>query len=224
MTRNVLIMAGGSGQRMNAGIPKQFLLLGHIPVLMHTIHVFHAFDSNINIVLVLPENQIQIWNDLCKKHTFTIKHQITTGADTRFGSVSNGLKLIHGKGVLAIHDGVRPLVNHSTLKRCFELAEEKGNAIPVMPLVESVRSIKDKTSKAENRERFVSVQTPQVFDVELIKKAYKQEYESAFTDDASVLEKMGIAIHLTEGNTENIKITRPVDLIVAEALTNYKTQ
>jgi 2-C-methyl-D-erythritol 4-phosphate cytidylyltransferase len=217
-------MAGGSGRRMNAGIPKQFLLLGHIPVLMHTIHVFHAFDSNINIVLVLPENQIQIWNDLCKKHNFTIKHRITIGANTRFGSVSNGLKLIHDEGLLAIHDGVRPLVSHSTLKRCFELAEEKGNAIPVMPLVDSVRSINKKTSTAENRDKFVSVQTPQVFDVELIKEAYRQEYDPAFTDDASVLEKKGIAINLAEGNPENIKITRPVDLIVAKALLNNKTK
>lgn len=222
MTRSVLIMAGGSGRRMNADIPKQFLLLGEMPVLMHTIKKFHSFDPNINIVLVLPADQIQIWNDLCKRHSFTIQHQITSGAETRFGSVSNGLKHIKGKGLVAIHDGVRPLVSQHTIERCFDLALEKGNAIPVMPLVESLRSICKKTNTAENRENFVSVQTPQVFDVDLIQRAYKQEYTPEFTDDASVLENMGIAINLTEGNAENIKITRPFDLIVAKALLTNK--
>jgi 2-C-methyl-D-erythritol 4-phosphate cytidylyltransferase len=215
-----LIMAGGSGQRIGGDIPKQFIELAGKPVLMHTIQVFADFDCKIEIILVLPENQKILWQQLCLKHDFKVPHKIATGGSERFFSVKNGLDLIETDGIVFIHDGVRPLVSQQTLKRCLDLALLKGNALPVVPVSESVRFSDQDGSKPINREIVKLVQTPQTFRISQIKEAYQQPYNSVFTDDASVLENSGHFIYLTEGNRENIKITWPADLVWAKAFLN----
>jgi 2-C-methyl-D-erythritol 4-phosphate cytidylyltransferase len=213
-----LIMAGGSGHRMGGNIPKQFIELAGKPILMHTMQVFADFDNRMQIILVLPENQIELWKQLCLKYDFIIPHQIVTGGTERFFSVKNGLELIETDGIVFIHDGVRPLVSHKTIKRCYDLALQKGNALPVISVSESVRLIEQDASKAIDRNKVKLVQTPQTFRVSLIKEAYKQPFDKKFTDDALVLEEMGYSINITEGNRENIKITWLADLVWAEAV------
>jgi 2-C-methyl-D-erythritol 4-phosphate cytidylyltransferase len=213
-----LIVAGGSGNRMNSKIPKQFLLLNQKPVLMHTLERFVAFDPSIDIILVLPSGQFDYWKELCIQYDFKIEHLLVAGGEVRFESVKNGLSEIHEDGIVAIHDGVRPLVSLGTIDRCFKMTEEKGNALPVMPVVESVRMVEGEKSFPVDREKYVAVQTPQVFRISEIKKAYSLGFDSAFTDDTMVLERLGIKINLVEGNRENIKITHASDMIVAEAL------
>jgi 2-C-methyl-D-erythritol 4-phosphate cytidylyltransferase len=218
MKKFVIVVAGGSGSRMGSEIPKQFLELFGKPVLMHTIQVFHDFDPESKIILVLPEDQQQFWKGLCLKHSFSLIHQVVSGGKTRFHSVQNGLSLLDGEGVVFIHDGVRPLVSKETLNRCLETAQKSGNAIPVLPVTESLRKLEDGQNISVDRSQYFSVQTPQTFRSEQILEAFKQDFDLAFTDDASVAEKAGFSIHMVEGNRENIKITTPPDLIVAEAL------
>lgn len=213
----VIIVAGGSGSRMGTEIPKQFLELCGKPVLMHTIQVFHDFDPESKIILVLPEDQQQFWKGLCLKHSFSLPHQVVLGGKTRFHSVLNGLSQITEKGIVFIHDGVRPLVSKKTLERCLETAQKNGNAIPVLPVNESLRKQEGNLNISVDRSQYFSVQTPQTFRSEQILEAFKQEFDPAFTDDASVAEKAGFPIYLVEGNRENIKITTPIDLNVAEA-------
>ncbi len=218
MKRYALIVAGGTGKRMGAEIPKQYLELAGKPVLMHTLERFKAFDDSIEIITVLPENQLRFWADLQKKYSFNIPHTLVKGGRARFFSVRNGLKFIDVPGLVAIHDGVRPFVSFETIKRCFETAEKRGNAIPVIPPLDTLRMISDKGSKPINRLLVRQVQTPQVFRADKIKKAYLQEYRPEFTDDATVLENTGVKINLVEGNRENIKITTPEDLVISAAL------
>lgn len=218
MNRYALIVAGGSGSRMGTVIPKQFLELAGKPVLMHTIEKFRKFESSIRIIVVLPEDHIGLWHELTDKYSFPVSHNIVSGGATRFESVKNGLQLIKSRGYVAIHDGVRPLVSRDTILRCFTEAERYGNAVPVSSPADSLRLITDQGNIPVNRHHLRLIQTPQVFDTELIIKAYQQEYSPEFTDDATLLEKTGESIRLVEGNRENIKITNPVDLIVAEAL------
>ena len=178
---------------------------------------FYRFDPNIDLIIVLPQNQQEYWKRLCSIHRITIPHLVVKGGETRFHSVLNGLSLIPDEGIVAIHDGVRPLTAHRVIENCFHVAEEKGGAIPVLPLTDSLRQIfPDKSSKAVDRTAFVAVQTPQTFRVEEIKKAYKLPYNDTFTDDASVYEAAGYIPELVEGNRENLKITLPVDLAIAE--------
>jgi 2-C-methyl-D-erythritol 4-phosphate cytidylyltransferase len=214
----VVIVAGGSGKRMGAEVPKQFLELAGRPVLMHTIERFKAFNDSIEIITVLPENQLRFWIDLQKKHSFNILHTLVKGGANRFLSVRNGLKFVNSPGIVAIHDGVRPFVSIDTIKRCFEAAEKLGNAIPAISPNESLRIINDQGSTPVNRFHVKQIQTPQVFNAALIKNAYLQEYSPDFTDDATVLEKTGEKINLIEGNRENIKITTPEDLLISSAL------
>jgi len=216
MKKHVLIVAGGSGQRMKTQIPKQFLLLDGKPVLMHTISAFYSYDSSISIYLVLPEKQMEYWQKLCKKHQFPISHTPVAGGKTRFHSVKNGLAAVKTGGLIAIHDGVRPLVSRQTIENCFRKAEEKQACIPVVPLIDSIRKINDKQSIALDRKNYRLVQTPQVFDLQLITNAYSQNYCETFTDDASVAETFGAEIELTNGNSENIKITTALDLAICE--------
>jgi 2-C-methyl-D-erythritol 4-phosphate cytidylyltransferase len=213
-----LIVAGGSGKRMGAGLPKQYLEIAGKPVLMHTIERFKTFSESIEIIAVLPENQLRFWNELQKKYSFGIPHALVKGGKTRFFSVRNGLKFIDDQGLVAIHDGVRPFVSIDTIKRCFDTAEKLGNAIPVIPASETLRMVTEEGSRPINRLLVRQVQTPQVFHTALIKKAYCQDYLPEFTDDATVLEKTGVQINLVEGNRENIKITTPEDLIISAAL------
>jgi 2-C-methyl-D-erythritol 4-phosphate cytidylyltransferase len=218
MKKFVIIVAGGSGSRMETEIPKQFLELCGKPVLMHTIQVFHDFDPESKIILVLPEDQQLFWKGLCLKHSFSLAHLVVSGGKTRFHSVQNGLSQIDGEGVIFIHDGVRPLVNRETLGRCLETAQKSGNAIPVLPVTESLRKLEGDQNISADRTQYFSVQTPQTFRSEQILEAFQLDFDPAFTDDASVAEKAGFSIHMVEGNRENIKITTPPDLIVAEAL------
>jgi len=216
MKKFALIVAGGNGSRMKDSIPKQFIELQDRPILMRTLDVFYNYDSQIEFILVLPKSQVEYWNELCKKYNFGIKYKLAFGGETRFHSVKNGLDLIDVEGVVFIHDGVRPLVSVQTLHNCFTTATEKGNALPVISVSESIRFVNDKGNSSVDRAKYFLVQTPQTFKVNLIQKAFNQNYSDKFTDDASVLESFGEAINLVEGNRENIKITYPEDLIVAK--------
>ncbi|MBP7611624.1 MAG: 2-C-methyl-D-erythritol 4-phosphate cytidylyltransferase [Paludibacter sp.] len=218
MNKIAIIVAGGKGERMNADVPKQFLEINGKPILMHTLEAFMNFDASLQLILVLPAAQIDFWETLCEAHDFSIPHQIVAGGQTRFHSVKNGLNAIKIPSLVAIHDGVRPLVSKDTIARCFDAAATFGAAIPTMDSIESIRFVDANGSKSVDRTAYKMVQTPQVFDAELLKKAYEQEFSVLFTDDASVVEAMGVTVHLVEGNRENIKITTEFDLIVAERL------
>ncbi len=214
----VVIVAGGSGKRMGAEVPKQFLELAGRPVLMHTIERFKAFDESIEIITVLPENQLRNWVGLQKKHSFNVPQTIVKGGSVRFYSVRNGLEFVNVPGLVAIHDGVRPFVSLDTIKRCFATAEKLGNAVPSVSPTESLRILSDKGNRPLNRLLVKQIQTPQVFRAELIKRAYLQGYKPEYSDDATVLEDTGETINLIEGNRENIKITNPEDLLISTAL------
>ena len=214
-----IIVAGGKGLRMGADLPKQFLPVGGKPVLMRTMEAFYAYSREIRIVLVLPHDQQGYWQRLCREHGFILPHSVADGGETRFHSVRNGLRLVKAPALVAVHDGVRPFVSQEVIARCFRLAAEKRAVVPVVPVVETLRQIEGERSRTVSRDAYRLVQTPQVFDAALLKEAYARPYTPAFTDDASVVEAMGVPVCLTEGNRENIKITTPFDLKVAEALT-----
>jgi 2-C-methyl-D-erythritol 4-phosphate cytidylyltransferase len=216
--KTVVIVAGGSGKRMELEMPKQFIEVAGIPILMHSINKFYHFDQQIQVILVLPFDYIETWNRLCSEHRFTIAHEIVPGGEERFFSVKKGLSKVAKNGIVAIHDGVRPLVSEEVIASAFLAAEKYGGAIPVIPPNESLRQIMDVGSVPLNRDQYVLVQTPQVFKSDLIKAAYEISYQEKFTDDATVFEAAGHTIHLLEGNLENIKITKPADLIFAEAI------
>jgi 2-C-methyl-D-erythritol 4-phosphate cytidylyltransferase len=213
-----LIVAGGTGKRMKSQVPKQFLLLAGRPVLMHTIDRFYRYDAGIRILLVLPPNQITNWKELCRIHVFSIKHEILTGGDTRFHSVQKNLAGIPDQCLVAVHDGVRPLVSMDTIQRCFVTAGETGNAVPCVEIPETLRIIDEHGNRPADRSKYRLIQTPQVFNSSILKESYHQEYHSRFTDDASVVESRGYPINLVEGNPENLKITLNKDLGIAELL------
>ncbi len=217
MKRYAIIVAGGSGQRLGAGIPKQFLLLEQKPVLIHTIEAFYRFDEAITILLVLPENYLSQWQELVEKYKLTNSPLVVTGGKERFFSVKNALNMIaDDKGIVVVHDGVRPLVPVSLIESVFEAAKTHKAVVPVLPLTSSIREkLSNGTSRQANRNRFVIVQTPQGFHLNELKKAYRQPFAETFTDDASVVEQSGVAIHLIQGEPENVKITTPSDLLLA---------
>lgn len=215
MERYAIIVAGGKGLRMGGEIPKQFLPIGGKPVLMRTIEVFRQAYPDIHIILVLPVSQQDYWQQLCQEYNFAVPVRIADGGETRFHSVSNGLKLIPDDtdGLVGVHDGVRPFVAVETIRRCYDEAMEKEAVVPVISVVETVRQLrKDGTSVTVPRDEYRLVQTPQTFRISLLKEAYRQPYTSFFTDDASVVEAMGKPVYLVEGNRENIKITTPADI------------
>jgi 2-C-methyl-D-erythritol 4-phosphate cytidylyltransferase len=213
-----IIVAGGSGKRMQNVLAKQFLLLKDKPVLMHTISAFHNSNFNPEIILVLNKDLHQQWDELCFKYNFNIHHLVINGGEQRFYSVRNGLMAINGEGIVAIHDAVRPLVSSKLIANTYKEAEIKGNAIPCLNPSDSVRRIKGNESKILNRDELVLVQTPQTFEISQLRKAYQQHYKSKFTDDASVVEKAGFKINLIEGDRNNLKITYPEDLELANLL------
>lgn len=217
-----LIVAGGKGTRIKSRIPKQFLDLQGKPILLHTLEAFFRYSKLIEVILVLPEDDFQTWKDLCHQHTFTQPITLQKGGDSRFQSVKNGLDKIAGPGLVAIHDGVRPLVSEDIIGASFRLAAVHQSAVAAVRLKESIRMTDQDNTKAMDRSRFRLIQTPQTFDVALIKQAYQLKEDASLTDDASVAEKSGHTISLFEGSYENIKITTPEDLIVAEALLNAK--
>lgn len=219
ISKSVLIVAGGKGLRMGGEIPKQFLPVGGKPVLMRTIEAFYQYDPLINIILVLPGEQQDYWKELCKEYFFTIPCKLADGGETRFRSVKNGLAFVCDDGLVGVHDGVRPFVSQEVIIRCFSVAEKEHAVIPVVEMVETVRCLcNSNKSVTVNRDNYRLVQTPQVFSASLLKKAYTQPYSCNFTDDASVVEALGENICLVEGNRENIKLTTPFDLKIAEAL------
>jgi 2-C-methyl-D-erythritol 4-phosphate cytidylyltransferase len=218
MDKHVIIVAGGQGKRMQMDIPKQFILLKGKIILMRTLEVFYRYEKDLNIIVVLPKNQINHWKTLCTQYSFTIPHTITTGGETRFHSVKNGLKFIDSNSLTAIHDGVRPLVSLQTIHNCYTGARQNKSAIPVIKLYDSVRITDGSKNRQIDREKIRIVQTPQTFNSKILHDSFGREYETSFTDDAAVIEKKGYDVHLVEGNRENIKITSPEDLALAEAL------
>jgi 2-C-methyl-D-erythritol 4-phosphate cytidylyltransferase len=218
MKKYIIIVAGGTGRRMNNDVPKQFMLLRGMPILMHTIKKFADTFSDITIILVLAPQLTDEWKQLCVRFNFTIPHQITTGGNTRFHSVGNGLMLVPKDCIVGVHDAARPLVSRQTIINTFRIAEIKGNAIPALPLTESLREINGDSNRAVNRNNYFMVQTPQCFHSTLLKNAFSQPYSDSFTDDASVIEAMGTPVNLIDGNRENIKITTQQDIIIAGAL------
>ena len=218
MNNFAIIVAGGSGTRMNATVPKQFMILSARPVLMHSIESFFRFDSALPILVVLPKSEIENWKKLCGEYSFDVEHEIVAGGETRFHSVQNGLGRLNGNGLVAIHDGVRPFLSLRLLETVFAEAAKNGSAVPVLSLNESIRELIPGGSKPAVRSRFMSVQTPQCFDLAKIRAAYQTEYRKEFTDDACVFEFAGNKLHTVEGTRENIKITWPSDLLLAESL------
>lgn len=219
----IIIVAGGKGLRMGSDIPKQFLPIGGKPVLMRTLERFRAYSSALQIILVLPEAQQDYWRQLCEEYHFDVEHQIANGGQTRFHSVQNGLALVpdDAEGVVGVHDGVRPFPSIEVIRNCYETARTAKAVIPVIPVVETVRQLISNgqvSSRTVPRDDYRLVQTPQTFDIQLLKAANRQPYNDGFTDDASVVESYGYAITLVEGNRENIKITTPYDLKIAEVL------
>ena len=213
-----IIVAGGTGLRMGGTLPKQFLPLLGIPVLMHTIRNFYNFDPLLLIILVLPKNEIAKWEYLCGQHNFNVPHRLIAGGETRFQSVKNGLSLALEFNLIAIHDGVRPLVSYETIEKCFACAAKNGTAIPVVPANESIREGSLDESVPVDRSRYFMVQTPQIFKASIIHSSYNQMFNTALTDDASVVEQDGFKVNLVMGNRENIKITFPEDIKIAELL------
>ena len=221
MEKYVIIVAGGKGLRMGSDIPKQFLAIKGKPILMHTMECFYEYNSQIRIILVLPEIQVAYWNQLCQQYNFSLPYQLVFGGETRYHSVSNGLSAISEKEALvAVHDGVRPFVSLKTIADTFVEAEKNGSAVPVIDCVDSVREIQSSTgdSFAKDRSSLKLVQTPQTFRISILRRAYSLPYTPLFTDDASVVEALGEKIYLTEGNRENIKVTTSFDLKIAEVL------
>ena len=216
----VIIVAGGKGLRMGSDIPKQFLPVGGKPVLMRTLERFREYSPTLKIILVLPKAQQDYWRQLCADYHFNVEYQLADGGETRFHSVQHGLALIpdEAEGVVGVHDGVRPFPSIDVIRRCYDTAREKKAVIPVIPVVETLRHLQGKSSITVPRDDYRLVQTPQCFDIQLLKAANRQPYNDGFTDDASVVEGVGHAITLVEGNRENIKITTPYDLKIAKVL------
>ena len=216
----IIIVAGGKGLRMGSDIPKQFLPIGGKPVLMRTLERFREYSADLQIILVLPEAQQDYWQELCRKYNFEVEYQLANGGQTRFHSVQNGLALVpdDAEGVVGVYDGVRPFPSIEVIRNCYETARTAKAVIPVIPVVETVRHLSPLTSITVPRDEYRLVQTPQTFDIQLLKAANRQPYNDGFTDDASVVESYGHAITLVEGNRENIKITTPYDIVVAEAI------
>lgn len=221
---HVIIVAGGSGTRMESDIPKQFLKIGSMPILMHTILAFSNAKIGVNIVVVLPDSQFLYWSKLCREYNFNVQHQVVQGGSTRFQSVKNGLDMLPPDGLVAIHDGVRPLIPSNVISTAYKIADQHGNAIVAVPSKDSLRVKSDNTTKSVNRNDYFVIQTPQVFKVDLIKKAFQVVEQPFFTDDASVLEHYGFEIHLVDGSYQNIKITTKEDLIFAEAFLNSEQE
>lgn len=223
MKRYVIILAGGSGTRMGAETPKQFLKISNTPILLRTMEQFHRYDPKLKIIVVLPYEQRETWNNLLQKHRCKVTHETVVGGSERFFSAQAGVirakRTANPDDLIIIHDGVRPFVSADTIDRCFEAAKEFGAAVTCRPMVESLRIRIDETeSHAVDRSQYVTIQTPQAFRADIIIESYKQPYKATFTDDASVVENAGFPIHLVEGNAENIKITTPIDLMTANAI------
>jgi 2-C-methyl-D-erythritol 4-phosphate cytidylyltransferase len=218
-----IIVAGGSGTRMQAAVPKQFLLLNGLPVLMHTIRAFEQSCVTPDIILVLPTGYHVYWQQLCNVHKFTTPHLLVAGGETRFHSVKNGLdQILDDDALIAVHDAVRPLTSRHIIETSYQHAEKYGNAVTAVKSRDSIRQLTNGRSVSLLRDEIYLIQTPQTFRADILKKAYEQQYSEKFTDDASVVEQYGVEIQLTEGDHQNIKITFPEDIAIAELLLSKK--
>ena len=228
MKRYIIIVAGGKGLRMGSNVPKQFMLLNGKPLVMTTIENLCAMDVTLRIILVLPKEQLQLWDELCAEYSFTIPVKVVTGGTTRFHSVQNGLAAIEEpeEALVGVHDGVRPFLAMKVYDELFREAAINGAVIPVVAVHDSMRRFIGGQGATESvpRDRYRLVQTPQVFKLSILRKAYEQRYLEQFTDDASVVEAMGDFVHIVEGNRENIKITTPFDFVLAKAIVECLTQ
>ena len=214
MKEFVIIVAGGSGSRMKSDIPKQFLIVNNLPILMHTINAYRNYSALLEIILVLPETQFVYWNELCSKYQFEKNYTLVAGGDTRFHSVKNGLESIQlDAALVAVHDGVRPIISTTIIANGFATANEKGTSVTSVPLKDSIRKVdQNGLNIAEDRTNYRLIQTPQIFRIDWMRIAFSVNYQPYFTDCASVLEAAGYEIHLIDGSYENIKITTPEDL------------
>jgi 2-C-methyl-D-erythritol 4-phosphate cytidylyltransferase len=218
---SVVIVAGGKGYRVGGDIPKQFIPIGSKPLLMHTIEAFYSFRMDMRIIIVLPKEFVLLWQELCEEYHFLINHSVVVGGETRFHSVKNGLKEVSPEDIVAIHDGARPFVTPKLIESCFkEALDNQCGIIPVVDESNSVRRIIENGSEIIDRSELKLVQTPQVFPAHMLQRAYQIEYDSSYTDDASVAEKNGIDIKLIQGEITNIKITTSFDIVMAEHLVN----
>lgn len=223
MNKFAIIVAGGTGKRMNSQTPKQFMLIAGMPVIFYSLKAFSQTFSDIKIIVALPDELLPEWEKICSVHNLNINLTLAKGGETRFHSVKNSLSLINDdNAVIAIHDAARPIINRKTIAQLFMHAEVYGNAIPVIPVNDSVREIDKLNSKPIDRHKLCLVQTPQCFRADILKNAYRQEYRKWFTDDATVVEANGIKINLLDGYLHNIKITTPDDFLIAETLIKLK--
>jgi 2-C-methyl-D-erythritol 4-phosphate cytidylyltransferase len=222
MKKITIIVAGGTGTRMKGEKPKQFIEIDGKPVVIYSLEAFFHYDNSIRFILALHSGYFSMWEKIINKYPIFSGLTIVQGGETRFHSVLNALKMVEEESIVAIHDAVRPLVSRETISRCFKTAETEGCAVPCLEISESVREIKSKGTRPVNRDILRTIQTPQVFRSEILKKAYEQKYRMNFTDDATVVENAGYKITLVEGNRENIKITTKEDLILIEKLLGKK--
>jgi len=220
--RYVIVAAGGAGHRMGISIPKQFILLQEKPIVAHTLLNFHKFDPTLKFIVALPSDSLELWDELAVPHLDGVDVQVADGGNQRFYTVQNAVNAIGtDDGLVAVHDAVRPFTSHALMKRCFETAEKEGSAIPVIRIADSVRAVLSEGSEWRDRNALRAVQTPQCFKLNLLKRAYAQSYSNQFTDDASVVEHMGVRINLVDGEKTNIKITTPEDLAISKAWMLY---
>lgn len=218
MPRTTIIVAGGAGKRLGGPVPKQFQSVKGRPLLMWTIEAFHRYDPEMPLIVVLPKEHFDIWRALCMGHRFFIKHEVVAGGEQRWHSVKAGVANVAGDGLVAVHDGVRPLVSAELIDRCFEAAHRQAAVIPVVPVVPSIRETTAEGSRALDRSKLLAVQTPQCFHADLLRKAFELPYEEGFTDEAVMVERLGVKVALVEGEERNIKVTTAMDMRVAEAL------
>jgi 2-C-methyl-D-erythritol 4-phosphate cytidylyltransferase len=218
MQKHAIIVAGGTGTRMKGEVPKQFMLLNGKPVIQYSLGAFYACETSINIIVVVHPDFTSYWKELCREHQISVPHIVVKGGETRFDSVKNGLDLIANEGLVAVHDAARPLINADFIKHLFSTAENFGSAMPGIPLNDTIRQIDGDTSSQLDRSFLRAMQTPQVYSVSELKRAYTQPFRPIFTDEASVMQSAGFAVHLTEGRRWNIKITNPEDIGLAEVL------
>ena len=218
MEKYAVIVAGGKGLRMGNAMPKQFLPLLGMPILAHTLKAFNKAFDDIKIILVLPQDQLSYTQMILAAFDERLDLTIVTGGETRYHSVQNGLKAVSGESIVFVHDGVRPLVSTDLIQRCYKDALKYGSAIPAIPAVDSMRVVDGEDSKPIDRSALRIIQTPQTFHSEVLLPAFQQPYSDAFTDEATVVEAMGIRVHITGGERSNIKVTTPEDMHIAEAL------
>lgn len=212
MEKSTIIVAGGSGKRLGGPIPKQFQTVKGRPLLMWTIDAFHRYDRAMPLIVVLPQAHLDIWKALCTGHRFFVPHEVVVGGEQRWHSVKAGLEKVEGNGLVAVHDGVRPLVGAELIARCFSAADMHAAAIPVVPVVPSIRETTAEGSRALDRSKLLAVQTPQCFHTDLLRKAFELPYDSTFTDEATLVEKLGVKVQLVEGEENNIKVTTAMDM------------